>query len=73
MTFYEMPYAEGVTFVTGRSAQVFPDTDAGTVTGTGLLPVPEHFRPGAERGLWHQSRAIPSPMCRPTAPMYPSR
>ena len=32
MSFYEIPYAEGVTFVS-RSAQVFPDTDAGTVTG----------------------------------------
>ena len=32
MSFYEIPYAEGVTFVR-RSAQVFPDTDAGTVTG----------------------------------------
>ena len=32
MTFYEIPYAEGVTFVR-RTAQVFPDTDAGTVTG----------------------------------------
>ena len=32
MSFYEIPYAEGVTFLS-RSAQVFPDTDAGTVTG----------------------------------------
>ena len=32
MSFYEIPYAEGVTFVR-RTAQVFPDTDAGTVTG----------------------------------------
>ena len=32
MSFYELPYAEGVTFV-HRSAQVFPDTSAGTVTG----------------------------------------
>lgn len=32
MSFYEIPYAEGVTFV-HRTAQVFPDTDAGTVTG----------------------------------------
>lgn len=32
MSFYEIPYAEGVTFVS-RSAQVFPDTDTGTVTG----------------------------------------
>ena len=32
MSFYEIPYAEGVTFVS-RSAQVFPDTTAGTVTG----------------------------------------
>ena len=32
MSFYEIPYAEGVTFLR-RSAQVFPDTDAGTVTG----------------------------------------
>ncbi len=32
MSFYEIPYAEGVTFL-GRSAQVFPDTAAGTVTG----------------------------------------
>ena len=32
MSFYEIPYAEGVTFVS-RSAQVFPDTAAGTVTG----------------------------------------
>ena len=32
LSFYEIPYAEGVTFVR-RTAQVFPDTDAGTVTG----------------------------------------
>ena len=32
MSFYEIPYAEGVTFLS-RSAQVFPNTDAGTVTG----------------------------------------
>ena len=32
MSFYEIPYVEGVTFLS-RSAQVFPDTDAGTVTG----------------------------------------
>ncbi len=32
MSFYELPYAEGITFV-HRSAQVFPDTSAGTVTG----------------------------------------
>ena len=32
MSFYEIPYAEGVTFLS-RTAQVFPDTDAGTVTG----------------------------------------
>ena len=32
MSFYEIPYVEGVTFVS-RSAQVFPDTAAGTVTG----------------------------------------
>ncbi len=32
MSFYEIPYAEGVTFVR-RTAQLFPDTDAGTVTG----------------------------------------
>ena len=32
MSFYEIPYAEGVTFVR-RTAQVFPDTDAGTLTG----------------------------------------
>ena len=32
MSFYEIPYAEGVTFLS-RSAQVFPDTVAGTVTG----------------------------------------
>ncbi len=32
MDFYEIPYAEGVV-CTGRSAQVFPDTDAGTVAG----------------------------------------
>lgn len=32
MTFYEVPYADGVV-CTGRAAQVFPDTAAGTVTG----------------------------------------
>ena len=32
MSFYEIPYAEGVTFLS-RSAQVFPDAAAGTVTG----------------------------------------
>lgn len=32
MTFYEVPYAEGVV-CTGRAAQVFPDTAAGTVRG----------------------------------------
>ena len=32
MSFYEIPYADGVTFVR-RTAQVFPDTGAGTVTG----------------------------------------
>ena len=32
MSFYEIPYAEGVTFVR-RTAQVFPDTNTGTVTG----------------------------------------
>ena len=32
MSFYEIPYAEGVTFVR-RTAQVFPDTGDGTVTG----------------------------------------
>ena len=33
MTFYEIPYVEGVV-CTGRSAQVFPDTSVGSVTGT---------------------------------------
>ena len=33
MTFSEVPYAEHVV-CTGRSAQVFPDTSAGTVSGT---------------------------------------
>ena len=32
MSFYEIPYAQDVTFLS-RSAQVFPDTSAGTVTG----------------------------------------
>ena len=32
MSFYEVPYAEGV-LCTGRSAQIFPDTSAGTVSG----------------------------------------
>ena len=32
MTFLEVPYLEGVV-CTGRSAEVYPDTDAGTVTG----------------------------------------
>ena len=32
MSFYEIPYAEGVTFLS-RIAQVFPDTETGTVTG----------------------------------------
>ena len=32
MSFYEIPYAEGVTFVR-RTAQLFPDTDAGRVNG----------------------------------------
>lgn len=32
MTFLEIPYLEGVV-CTGRSAEVYPDTDAGTVTG----------------------------------------
>ena len=32
MAFYEIPYAEGVV-CTGRSAQVYPDTAAGTVSG----------------------------------------
>ncbi len=32
MSFYEIPYAEGVTFVR-RTAQVFPDTSAGAVSG----------------------------------------
>ena len=32
MSFYEIPYAEGVTFLS-RSAKVFPDTETGTVTG----------------------------------------
>ena len=32
MSFYEIPYAEGISFVR-RTAQVFPDTAAGTVTG----------------------------------------
>lgn len=32
MTFYELDYAEGVTCL-GRSAQVYPDTEAGTVSG----------------------------------------
>lgn len=33
MTFLEIPYLEGVV-CTGRSAEVYPDTAAGTVTGT---------------------------------------
>ena len=33
MSFYEIPYAEGLV-CTGRSAQVFPDTAAGTVSGS---------------------------------------
>ena len=33
MSFYEVPYAEGVTFVS-RSAQVFPDASTGSVYGT---------------------------------------
>lgn len=33
MSFYEIPYAENVV-CTSRSARVFPDTNAGTVTGT---------------------------------------
>ena len=33
MAFYQVPYAENVV-CTGRSAQVFPDTAAGTVSGT---------------------------------------
>lgn len=32
MTFYEIPYAEGVT-CSGRSAEVYPDTAAGTLRG----------------------------------------
>ena len=32
MSFFEIPYLEGVTFVS-RTAQVFPDTKAGTVSG----------------------------------------
>ena len=32
MTFYEIPYAESVV-CTGRSAQVFPDTSAGSISG----------------------------------------
>lgn len=32
MSFYEIPYAQGVV-CTGRSAQVYPDTSAGTVQG----------------------------------------
>ncbi|CAN4044580.1 hypothetical protein BBBGCB_BBBGCB_15735, partial [Dysosmobacter welbionis] len=33
MDFYQVPYAENVV-CTSRSAQVFPDTTAGTVSGT---------------------------------------
>ena len=33
MSFYEIPYAEGMV-CTGRSAQVFPDTAAGSVSGS---------------------------------------
>ena len=39
MTFYEVPYAEGL-ICTGRSVQVFPDTSAGTVSGTATF----HFQ-----------------------------
>ena len=33
MTFYEVPYAENVV-CTGRSAQVFPNTSTGSLSGT---------------------------------------
>ena len=35
MTFYEIPYLEGV-ICSGRTAQVYPDTAAGTVTGMAI-------------------------------------
>ena len=54
MDFYQVPYAENVV-CTSRSAQVFPDTTAGTVSGTAALPVPEHLRAGVDSGLRRQS------------------
>ena len=75
MSFYEIPYAEGVTFVR-RTAQVFPDTDAGTVTGRasyqfqntsgqeqsvsfGINPL-RHFQcPGQRRGRSLYGKRLP--------------
>ena len=53
MTFYEIPYAEGVTFVS-RTAQVFPDTAAGTVAGRATYRLENASGRGAERLLWRQ-------------------
>ena len=60
MSFYEIPYAEGVTFVR-RTAQVFPDTDAGTVTGR------------ASYQFQNASGQEQFPMSRPTARTFPLR
>ena len=71
MSFYEIPYAEGVTFVR-RTAQVFPDTDAGTVTGRASY----QFQNASARSRAFPSastRATPFPMSRPTARTFPLR
>ena len=69
MDFYQVPYAENVV-CTSRSAQVFPDTTAGTParrpTGSGTPPGRRGQRPSAS------IRAIPSPTCGSTAPKCPS-
>ena len=38
MSFYDLPYLDGVV-CSGRAAQVFPDTAAGTVSGLSLIHI----------------------------------
>lgn len=50
MSFYDLPYLDGVV-CSGRAAQVFPDTAAGTVSGRASYQFHNTSGPGTDR--WH--------------------
>ncbi|MFR3922637.1 MAG: hypothetical protein ACLTYN_12460 [Dysosmobacter welbionis] len=70
MDFYQVPYAENVV-CTSRSAQVFPDTTAGTVSGTAAYRF-RNTSGQAWTAAFGVNPAIPSPTCGSTAPKCPS-